>query len=103
MIPISKEAFSEEIWKQISVTYCNLKISSIIIRFFILPKNISKAQLATEGIAVVSPGSRFAKVLGGFANVLGQLTNLSKVLSLTSKQFPLSSFIFFEIATIELW
>ena len=44
---------------------------------FILPKHLSKAQLTTEGIVVVSPGSSFAKVLGAFANVSAQLTDLS--------------------------
>ena len=42
-------------------------------QLFVLPKNLSNAQLATEGIAVVSPGSRLGKVLGGFAN----FTNVS--------------------------
>ena len=67
----------QNIWiKQNWVTCCNLKISLIIST--ILFKKLRKAQLATAGVVVVSPRSRFAddqfaNGSGGFANVSSKL------------------------------
>ena len=77
----------------------------------LLFKNLSKAQLATAGVSVVSPRRRFgddqfANGLGGFANVSGKLADVSWLISLMSyaiSLLSLSSFVCFEIATIKMF
>ena len=77
----------------------------------LLFKNLSKAQLATAGVSVVSLRRRFgddqfANGLGGFANVSGKLADVSWLISLMSyaiSLLSLSSFVCFEITTIKMF